>query len=141
MKTSARNQFKGSVEAVNLGAVNAEVKVDLGSGDHLVAIITNESARNLELAPGKPVVALIKASSVILMTGEGAMTSARNRLCGKVVACTEGAVNGEVIIGLPGGNQLTSIITNESIRKLGLAVGGEVCGLVKASSIILAIEG
>ena len=46
--------------------------------------------------------------------------SARNILKGKVVQVTKGAVNAEIIIELPGGSQLVSIITNSSVENLGL---------------------
>src|SRR5690606_24278883 len=120
MKTSARNQFLGRVESVTMGAVNAEVTLDIGGGDRLVAIITNESVRDLDLKAGSEAFALIKSSSVIISTDEKLKTSARNRLCGTVVYCKEGAVNGEVRIDLPGGRTVTAIITNESIHNLDL---------------------
>lgn len=64
IRTSARNVFEGKVKKVTLGAVNAEVILDLG-GQDLTAIITNESVKNLGLAEGQAG-ALIKASHVIL---------------------------------------------------------------------------
>lgn len=140
MKTSARNQFLGRVKSVTMGAVNAEVVLDIGGGDHLVAIITNESVRVLDLKAGSEAFALIKSSSVVVTTDEKLKTSARNRLCGTVVYCREGAVNGEVRIDLPGGKTVTAIITNESIHNLGLKEGVKACALIKASSIILAVN-
>ncbi|MFA7096196.1 MAG: TOBE domain-containing protein [Gammaproteobacteria bacterium] len=140
MKTSARNQFLGRVESVTPGAVNAEVVLDIGGGDRLVAIITNESVRNLDLKAGAEVFALIKAPAVIVTTDENLRTSARNRLCGTVSYCKEGAVNGEVRIELPGGKTVVSVITNESIRNLGLREGVRACAVIDASSVILAVN-
>jgi len=57
-----------------------------------------------------------------------------------VVSCIEGAVNGEVSLQMAGGKRLTAIITNESIRTLGLKEGVRACALIKASSIILALN-
>ncbi len=140
MKTSARNEFLGRVKQVKEGAVNAEVVLDIGGGQELVSIITNESVRNLELAVGKEAYALIKAPWVIVTAAEPAMkTSARNTLCGVVSRCQEGAVNGEVIIELPSGKSVAAIITNESIKNLGLREGVPACALIKASHIILAV--
>ena len=68
MKLSARNQLPGVVSHVTLGAVNAEVTIDLNEGGVVVAIVTNASAESLELVEGLPVVAIIKASSIILGT-------------------------------------------------------------------------
>ena len=141
MKTSARNQFLGKVTRVVKGAVNGEVELDIGDGMRIVSIITNESIEELKLKKGREAYALIKASSPILTLAEdGARSSARNRLCGTVVTCIEGAVNGEVGVELAGGKRLTAIITNGSIKALGLKEGVAVCALVKASSIILAVN-
>jgi molybdate transport system regulatory protein len=141
MQTSARNQFLGMVTAVKKGAVNAEVILDIGGGDKLAAIITNDSVDHLDLKPNDEAYALIKAPWVILTTDDSLRTSARNRLCGTVVRCQEGAVNAEVIIELPGGKTVASIVTNESIHALGLKVGARACALIKASHIILAVAG
>lgn len=139
MKTSARNEFGGRVTLVTRGAVNSEVVLDIGAGDSLVAIVTNESVDALGLTPGVEAYALIKAPWVIVTTDEALKTSARNRLCGVISRCVEGAVNSEVIIDLPGGKSVTAIVTNTSLHSLGLQVGVRACGLVKASHIILAV--
>ncbi|MBF0212126.1 MAG: TOBE domain-containing protein [Magnetococcales bacterium] len=141
MKTSARNQFLGKVQKVTKGAVNAEIILDIGGGDSLAAIITNTSVEHLELAPGVEAYALVKAPWVIVTTDETLKTSARNRLCGVVSHCREGAVNGEVVITLPGGKSVAAIVTNGSIQSLGLKEGVRACALIKASHIILAVNG
>ena len=66
MKISARNQLAGTVKTFTEGAVMAEVVVEVAGGHEVVAAITAESARNLGLAPGKPVVAIIKSTEVML---------------------------------------------------------------------------
>jgi len=68
VKLSARNQFPGTVRSVTDGAVMSEVTVEVDGGHELVAAITAESARRLGLAPGKRVVAVIKATEVIIAT-------------------------------------------------------------------------
>lgn len=68
MRLSARNQFAGTVVRVTPGAVNAEVHVRLAGGNVITAIVTTESAAGLGLAEGTPVLAIVKASSVILGT-------------------------------------------------------------------------
>src|SRR5690606_35227939 len=95
MQTSARNQFLGTVKAVKIGAVNAEVLVDIGNGAELAAIITNDSVEHLGLEAGSEVHALVKAQWIILAVDSGFKTSARNALTGTVVRCQEGAVNAE----------------------------------------------
>ena len=66
MKISARNVLKGTVTKVELGAVNAEVTIELPGGQQLVSIITKHSAERLGLAVGKPAYAVIKSSDVML---------------------------------------------------------------------------
>ena len=66
MKVSARNVLKGKVKAVNHGAVNSEVVLQLPNGVEIVSIVTKASAENLGLKEGKEVYAIIKATNVIL---------------------------------------------------------------------------
>ena len=66
MKISARNVFKGKVKHLEHGAVNSEVVVELPNGVEVVSIITKYSAEALELAVGKEVYAVIKASDVMI---------------------------------------------------------------------------
>ena len=66
MKISARNVIKGKVKKVTTGAVNDEVIVEIPGGSEIVSIITKNSAERLELAPGKEVYAIIKASNVMI---------------------------------------------------------------------------
>jgi molybdate transport system regulatory protein len=139
MKTSARNQFLGNIKSIKTGAINAEVVLDIGGGDTLAAVITNESVEHLGLKIGSETYAMVKAPWVIVTTSEGFKTSARNELHGTVVRCQEGAVNGEVVIELAGGKSVAAIVTNDSIKTLGLKEGVKACALIKASHIILAV--
>ena len=66
MQLSARNQLKGTVKKVEHGAVNSEVTIELADGIEVVSIITKESAEHLEVAVGKTVFAVIKASDVMI---------------------------------------------------------------------------
>jgi molybdate transport system regulatory protein len=140
MKTSARNQFFGTVSRVQSGAVNDEVDIDIAGGHKIVAIVTRESTESLGLAPGAQAFVLIKASSIILVTAaDGARFSARNRLEGTVARLTPGAVNTEVVLDLAGGGTIAAIITNESARALELAEGGTATAMFKASSVIVGV--
>jgi molybdopterin-binding protein len=66
--------------------------------------------------------------------------SARNILKGKVLKVVKGAVNSEVIIELPGGEKLVSIITNASVTALGLKKGKDAYAVIKASNIMVAVD-
>lgn len=63
---SARNQLKGKVSRINKGAVNCQVNIALSGGGTVCAMITHEAATDLRLSEGTPVVALIKASHVLV---------------------------------------------------------------------------
>ena len=99
MKVSARNVFTGKVSGFRPGSVNAEVEVALAGGEHIVAIITMESAKTLAIGEGREVVALVKAPWVMLMTdSSGVRLSARNCLAGTVKSVEPGSVNAEVVL-------------------------------------------
>ncbi|MCC6077350.1 molybdopterin-binding protein [Pseudomonas sp. GCM10022188] len=140
MKISARNVFKGTISALQPGAVNAEVAVDLGGSDQLVAVVTMESVKSLELAEGAEVLAIVKAPWVLLMTDDsGVRLSARNQLRGTVKSIEPGSVNTEVVLTLAGGTEVTSIVTREAVSELGLKPGSAATALIKASNVILGV--
>ncbi|HIT03083.1 MAG TPA: TOBE domain-containing protein [Candidatus Caccocola faecipullorum] len=66
LKLSARNQLKGTVEAVKDGMVNCEVDVVLAGGEKVTSVITMASAKRLGLAAGKEIRAIIKASDIMV---------------------------------------------------------------------------
>ena len=66
MKVSARNVLKGKVKKMVHGAVNSEITVELQGGTEVVSIITKASAERLNLAEGREVYAVIKASNVMI---------------------------------------------------------------------------
>jgi len=68
MKISARNALKGTVKEIQHGAVNSEVVIELPGGMEIVSIITKSSAESMELAVGKEVYAVVKASNVMVGT-------------------------------------------------------------------------
>ena len=65
MKISARNQLGGTIKSITLGAVMAEVVVDV-NGVEVVAAITRASTENMSLKVGDQVVAVIKATEVMI---------------------------------------------------------------------------
>jgi len=140
LKTSARNQLVGTINAVRPGAVHDEIELVLPGGLVLVATITHASTLDLGLRPGQEAIALIKASSVIVGVSDGGLRlSARNQLPGIISALHPGAVNSEVIIELDGGGTVAAIITRDSAQNLKLAVGEPACAIIKASSIIIGV--
>jgi molybdopterin-binding protein len=66
--------------------------------------------------------------------------SARNMLKGKVSQMKPGVVNTEVVIELTGGEKVVSIITKESADSLGLTIDKAVYAVIKASSVMVAVD-
>ena len=66
--------------------------------------------------------------------------SARNALKGTIKKIEIGEVAAEVIIALPGGDEMVSMVTKESIENLGLKVGKEAYAIIKASNVILGVD-
>ncbi|GAB2182170.1 hypothetical protein DLREEDagrD3_23930 [Denitratisoma sp. agr-D3] len=140
MKISARNVFNGKIDAVKPGAVNSEIDLSIGGGDKLVAVVTNESVKTLGLAAGKPVTALVKASSILVLTdGAGTKLSARNCLPGTIKKITNGPVSAEVAIALNGGAVVHATITHDAVVELGLKEGASATAVFKASAVILGV--
>lgn len=141
MKTSARNAFRCVVAEVRPGAVNAEIVMRLSSEVVLTAIITGESVRDLDITVGREVMALIKSSFVLLApAGQKLAISARNRVPGVVARREDGAVSSEITLDIGDGKSITAIVTLDSARDLGLAVGDAAVALFKASHVILAVD-
>jgi molybdate transport system regulatory protein len=121
--------------------VNTEVVLKIAERVEITAVVTRESAAELDLRPGRQAIALIKSSFVILARGDAALrTSARNQLAGQVVRREDGAVNSEISLAIEAGKTLTASITRESADALDLKVGDPVLALIKASHVILAVE-
>ena len=70
MRLSTRNRLPGSITQVVKGEAAARVSMQVGD-NHMVALITRESAEELDLQPGKQVMALVKATDVMVMTDDG----------------------------------------------------------------------
>jgi molybdopterin-binding protein len=66
--------------------------------------------------------------------------SARNQLKGKVTALKEGAVEAQVTLDIGGGNTVVSVVTMGSVKNLGISVGGEAIAVIKADSVMLAVD-
>jgi molybdopterin-binding protein len=65
MQLSARNQFKGTVKAVKVGSVMAEVVAEVG-GQEIVSEITKSSVERLGLKAGDSVTLIVKATDVLI---------------------------------------------------------------------------
>ena len=66
--------------------------------------------------------------------------SARNIIKGKIKTVKMGVVNAEVVVELPGGAEMVSIITKESAESLKLVAGKDVYTIIKASNIMIGVD-
>jgi molybdate transport system regulatory protein len=141
MKTTARNQFAGTVTAVEAGPVSAQVTIALKAGGEITATLTSAAAKRLKLKKGKEALALIKASAIVLVTDfAGWQLSARNQLAGTVSRIEKGAVSSLVVLTLPGGAAITASVTNEGVDALGLKVGTPATAVFKAYAVLVATQ-
>jgi molybdate transport system regulatory protein len=141
MKTSARNQFAGTVRALSVGPVSAEVTIALKSGDEITATMTSAAAKRLKLKKGKEALALIKASAVVLVSDfAGWQLSARNQLAGTVSRIEKGSVSSLVVLTLPRGASVSASITNEGVAALEVKVGAPATAVFKAYSVLVAAQ-
>lgn len=140
MKTSARNALRGVVSHITPGPVSAEVTLSVAQGVAITAVLTRQSVEDLGLEIGRPAIALIKASFVILAKGENLRISARNQIPGVVTRRDDGTVNTEIGLDIGSGKSLVATVTLESAQDLQLAVGDAVTALIKAPHVILAVE-
>ncbi|MFD0310471.1 molybdopterin-binding protein [Streptomyces sp. NPDC127119] len=137
MSLSIRNQIPGTVTSVTTGEAMATVKVRLDGGQVLTAAITLESVKDLGLAEGSTVRALVKATEVAVATGPVEGLSIRNQLPGTVTDVTTGGAMASVRITVDGG-ELTAAITKDAVTDLGLATGSSVVALMKSTEVSLA---
>lgn len=138
MGISARNQLKGKIESIKEGQVNAIVTLKIDGGNTIVATISLSAVKELELAPSKEATAVIKATEVLIGTGDFKI-SARNQLAGEIVAVKEGAVNATVTLKIDGGSEITSTISIAAVKELGLATGVKAKAIIKATSVMISV--
>ncbi|MEU0782715.1 TOBE domain-containing protein [Streptomyces sp. NPDC006173] len=137
MSLSIRNQIPGTVTAVTAGEVMATVKVRLDGGQDLTAAITLEAVKDLGLAEGSPVRAMMKSTEVALATGPVEGLSIRNQLPGTVSDVATGGAMATVKVTVDGG-ELTAAITKDAVTDLALAPGSSVVALIKSTEVSLA---
>jgi molybdopterin-binding protein len=70
MKISARNVLKGKIVKLTKGAVTSLAVIEIAKGIQITSSVTNDAAKELKLAKGKPAYAVIKASSVMIGVDE-----------------------------------------------------------------------
>lgn len=132
---SARNQLKGVITEIKEGAVNGIVTITFNS-NKVSATISMDAIKELGLASGKEATALVKASEVLITTGDASGISARNKWKGTVKEVKEGAVSGIVVVESDG-VEISATVSMDAIKELGLVSGKEVTAFAKATTVMI----
>ena len=137
LQTSARNQYSGTVTALETTPLASEVTLRLSGGENLHVTITRESARRLEVAEGETLFALIKSTWVDIVP-LSQCKAAKNMLAGTIVGVEEDGTRAEITLALKGENSVTASMAADRFRELGLQEGDRAYACFEASQILLA---
>lgn len=140
MRTSARNQFAGILVSIAPGKVNDELGIMVNASQTLIASITHESCRELQLAVGTKVFALIKASAVVLLTAHAQVRGhEKNAFIGTVHAITHSEHQSELVVLMESGLTLVTTKSRHDIDAMDLQVGSTVLAVIEPSNVIIGI--
>jgi len=140
-KTSARNAFFGKIHRIQKGDVQAIIEIASVGGYSINAVITNHSLGSLGLKRGALVMAEIKAPWVMLYKSEDEPKSgADNIFRGIVRQIKSGKVTTEVVMAIPDGTELCSIITEQSRKRLGIQVNDTLWAAFNSFAVVLHVD-
>ena len=129
------NVFSGNIEAIN---VNGELSIVTIKVDSIsfTAIVIDTPKTASYLVVGNPIKVVFKETEVIIGIGSVDGISLRNKLFGKVISIESDNLLSKLVIQTDIGN-VTSIITANSVKRLKIKIGTEVCGMVKTNELLL----
>jgi len=137
-RTSARNAFFGKIETIRKGDVQAWVEVATPGGYSIRTVITNHSLERLGLKRGTLVAAEVKAPWVTIhRSANDPECSADNVLGGMVEKISRGKVTSEIVARIDDGTEICSILTEQSLKKLGLRPADRVWVAFNAFTVVL----
>jgi molybdate transport system regulatory protein len=136
LRTSMRNQFPCTVKALRPHEGLLRVALSLPGDGLLFSRITRDSAQLLGLAPGLPVLALCKATAV-LIAAQLDPAAARNVLTGTVGRLSRSSKGGEVVLQLAGGISLVGFASAGH----GLKTGDAAMAGVDEAGVVIAMAG
>lgn len=140
MRTSARNQFAAMLVSITPGEVNDELGLLINESQLLVASITHESCRELQLAVGAKVFALIKASAVVVrLPQDHDATSVKNTFCGTVHTIVQSEYQSELCVLLESGLTLVTTMPHQDINAQPIQAGSAVVAIIDPSHVIIGI--
>jgi molybdate transport system regulatory protein len=142
IKISTRNMFQTEVVGVRRWPVDVEVTLKVTAESVIHAIVTNEAADELGLAPGRKALALIKSSFVRLALAPASLEAKaeRNSFNGVVRNRTDAERNSEVLIDIGSGKTMTAVIARQTAEDLEIRKGAPVVANFNATDVILAVD-
>ena len=136
LRTSMRNQFPCKVKSLRRKSPSIRVELELPDGASLYATITSESAQLLGLHPGQNVMALCKATAVVV-AAQLAPREGFNTLAGVITRATPARGSGEVGLQLRSGLQLVGF----GQAGHGLKARAPAMAQIEESGVVIAVAG
>ncbi|GLI95055.1 TOBE domain-containing protein [Methylocystis echinoides] len=140
LRISARNLFHAEVETVRKGPVDVEVTLRISGEHRIYAVITNEATADLDLRPGRKVVALVKASFVELVSPDETSHDLRNTFTGVVARRIDAERNCELQIDIGAGKTMTAVLPRRIVEERGVAEGRKATTRFAPENVILAAD-
>lgn len=137
-KTSARNQFVGSVVALRDAGGMVDVRLRLDGGEELTASITPESVETMAIAPGLEVYTLIKAPWVSLTQQAPRKSPTRNCFAGVVTGLHRGRERTRLTLATESGRVIAAAMPEAVVSERGFRRGGRAWASFSTESVILA---
>ena len=141
MEIIARNQFRGTVSAIDRGETHALVTVDADLVE-LHALITTHELDKLGLSVGAPVVAGVRSTDVMIgVEKDHVPITANNQFKGRIVEVERGDVTtlATFKFDLDEGKELLAVMPNPAADRTEVVKGGHVIAVVKAADVTLAV--
>ncbi len=129
------NVLKGNIAEVRVNGELSIVRVDVG-GHLLSSIVIDTPETAPYLVEGGEVKVIFKETEVIIATGDTQGISLRNKFIGKVERIDSDILLSKLTVDTPVG-KITSIITSNAVRELGIKEGSKVTAMVKTNELIL----
>ena len=131
------NIFSGNIEAINVNGELSIVTIKVSSISFTAIVIDTPKTASY-LVVGNPIKVIFKETEVIIGIGSVEGISLRNKLFGKVISIESDNLLSKLVIQTDIG-EITSIITANSVKRLKIEIGTEVCGMVKTNELLLSV--
>ena len=135
---STRNRFPASIVDIKKGGVTAEIKLDVGDGRHLIAVIARIAAEEMGLDVGTRVTACVREGDMLLQKGNA--INVRNRIGGTITDLRPGTVTTELTLATDNGD-LFALLARTVADEMKLTDGRRVTALIRERDFLVETEG